>query len=187
MLKETIGAASTFLVLLPFLFINTSIVKIQKNSLRRFMFFLVNVIQILIIVFLAYLLYFVGETTLYGLAVVVSIFLFLELIIWLVKRKKYAKNNSDEDYSSDLFEETQKLDRDEIKEEYNSENEEIEEIENNDEDYDLENTKQPLVVEKEEEIILQESSHTEEAEENLIKVDTNKEVVKTLDDIFRKS
>ena len=90
MLKETIGAASTFLVLLPFLFINTSIVKIQKNSLRRFMFFLVNVIQILIIVFLAYLLYFVGETTLYGLAVVVSIFLFLELIIWLVKRKKYA-------------------------------------------------------------------------------------------------
>lgn len=170
MIKEIIGASSTFFVLLPFLLINSSLVKIKKSDSRRFLFFLVNIIQIIFIAILAYSLYFVGERTLYSLIVVLSIFLFLQLVILFIKRKRYDKESEEEDF--ELFEETQKLGGRDVRQEYEDKAE-------------TEETKQPFKKEKEK-IILEESFHTYKAEEQVKKVDTNKEVVETLEDIFRK-
>lgn len=39
MLKEIIGALASLFVLLPFLFINSSVVRIRQASKRRFIFF----------------------------------------------------------------------------------------------------------------------------------------------------
>lgn len=178
MIKEIIGASSTFFVLLPFLLINSSLVKIKKSGSRRFLFFLVNIIQIIFIAILAYSLYFVGERTLYGLVLVLSIFLFLQLVILLIKRKRYDNESEEEDF--ELFSQTQKLGGSEVRQEYEDKS-----LESEEDKVQLEETKQPLKKEREE-IILEESFHTYEAEEQVKKVDTNKEVVETLEDIFRK-
>ena len=178
MIKEIIGASSTFFILLPFLLINSSLVKIKKSGSRRFLFFLVNIIQIIFIAILAYNLYFVGERTLYGLVVVLSIFLFLQLVILFIKRKRYDKESEEEDF--ELFKETQKLGGRDVRQEY-----EDKALEREEDKAEAKEIKQPLKKEREE-IILEESFHTYKAEEQVKKVDTNKEVVETLEDIFGK-
>lgn len=88
MVKEVIGASSALFVLLPFLLVNFYLFKIKKSSSRRFLFFFINIVQIIFIAILAYSLYFIGERTLYGLVVVLSIFLFLQLAMISKKKKK---------------------------------------------------------------------------------------------------
>lgn len=186
MLYGIIGVGSAFLVILPFLLFNFLIAKIEKPSVRRLLFLIVNIIQVIFIAILGYLLYFVEEETLYGLAIVVSIFLFFELFIWIIIRKKSSGESEliDED-----IENTQNL---------NLENEEVEHIsnievdeENIDDNYDEEEiiilNESVNEEEEEEEIILLEDEETKEVEDELNKVDTKQEITDTLEEIFRKN
>ena len=107
MIKEIIGAASAFFVLLPFLLINRRILKVEKQSRFAFLFLIVNTIQAAALTLLAYSLYSIGQRTLIGLIVVFCLFLFIFLVLFF-SRKKNRRNA--EESEEDLFS-TQKIDR----------------------------------------------------------------------------
>ncbi len=184
MLKEIIGALASLFVLLPFLFINSSVVRIRQASKRRFIFFLVNIIQVAMLSYLAYCLYFVGQQTLYGLIIVVSVFLFLELMIWIVIRKKYARLQEEEEESID-FANTQSLSSQDIKEEYSkTADEDTISLDKEQEDLVESEAEEDIIV-VEEELILKDDPATKEVAAETVKTEKNKEVIETLEDIFR--
>lgn len=134
--------------------------------------------------YLAYCLYFVGQQTLYGLIIVVSVFLFLELMIWIVIRKKYARLQEEEEESID-FANTQSLSSQDIKEEYSKTvDEDTISLDKEQEDLVESEAEEDIIV-VEEELILKDDPATKEVAAETVKTEKNKEVIETLEDIFR--
>lgn len=111
MMKEFIGSATTFLVMLPFLLLNRYIFRIknQKNFILFFM--MVNIIQGAFLLLLAYGLFVVGQNTLFGMLIVFTIFLFLNLFFLIMSKRKInlldieEDDELEEDKNSDFFDE----------------------------------------------------------------------------------
>ena len=106
MMKELIGGITTFLVMLPFLLSNRYIFRVKNQKKFIFLFFIINIIQAAFLILLAYGLFFVGNNTLFGMLIVFTIFLFLNLFFLIMsKRKINIINYNDEDEDDDLSDE----------------------------------------------------------------------------------
>lgn len=114
MMKELIGGVTTFLVMLPFLLLNRYIFRMKNHKKFILFFLMVNIIQVAFLLLLAYGLFIVGNNTLFGMLIVFTIFLFLNLFILIMSKRKlsiinYYDNGEDdedgEDEDSDLYDE----------------------------------------------------------------------------------
>lgn len=108
MIKEFIGGATTFLVMLPFLLLNRYIFRIKSQ--KNFILFLLmaNIVQVTFILLLAYGLFFVGHNTLFGTLIVFTIFLFLNLFFLILSKRKInllVNDEMEEEENSDFFDE----------------------------------------------------------------------------------
>lgn len=110
MMKEFIGGATTFLVMLPFLLLNRYIFRI-KNQKNFILFFLMsNIVQVAFLLLLAYGLFIVGQNTLFGMLIVFTIYLFLNLFFLIMSKRKInlldiEENDEMEEHNSDFFDE----------------------------------------------------------------------------------
>lgn len=87
-MKEFIGGVTTFLVMLPFLLLNRYIFKIKNQNKFILLFMMVNIIQAAFLLLLAYGLFVVGQNTLFGMLIVFTIFLFLNLFFLIMSKRK---------------------------------------------------------------------------------------------------
>jgi hypothetical protein len=95
-MKEFIGGATTFLVMLPFLLLNRYIFRI-KNQNKFILFFLIaNIVQAAFLLLLAYGLFFIGQNTLFGMLIVFTIFLFLNLFFLIMSKRKISLLDNEE-------------------------------------------------------------------------------------------
>lgn len=106
MMKELIGGITTFLVMLPFLLSNRYIFRVKNQKKFIFLFFIINIIQAAFLILLAYGLFFVGNNTLFGMLIVFTIFLFLNLFFLIMSKRKiniinYNDEDEDEDFQED--------------------------------------------------------------------------------------
>ncbi len=107
MIKELIGGVTTFFVMLPFLLLNRYIFRINNHKKFILFFLMVNIIQGAFILLLAYGLFIFGQTTLFGMLIIFTIFLFLNLFILIMSKRKISITNEEdeEDEDSDLYDE----------------------------------------------------------------------------------
>jgi uncharacterized membrane protein len=108
MMKEFIGGATTFLVMLPFLLLNRYIFRIKNQNNFILFFLMANIVQGAFILLLAYGLFFVGQNTLFGMLIVFTIFLFLNLFFLILSKRKINlldNEEMEEEENSDFFDE----------------------------------------------------------------------------------
>jgi uncharacterized membrane protein len=112
-MKELIGGVTTFLVMLPFLLLNRYIFRMKNHKKFILFFLMVNIIQGAFLFLLAYGLFIVGSNTLFGMLIVFTIFLFLNLFFLIMSKRKLnlikydnSEDEADEeDEDSDLYDE----------------------------------------------------------------------------------
>ncbi|KAF0092261.1 MAG: hypothetical protein FD141_445 [Fusobacteria bacterium] len=110
MMKELIGGVTTFLVMLPFLLLNRYIFRINNHKKFILFFLIVNIIQGAFLFLLAYGLFVFGQNTLFGMLIVFTIFLFLNLLLLIMSKRKlsiinFYEGEDGEDEDSDLYDE----------------------------------------------------------------------------------
>lgn len=110
MMKEFIGSATTFFVMLPFLLLNRYIFRIKNQNKFILLFMMVNIIQGAFLLLLAYGLFVVGQNTLFGMLIVFTVFLFLNLFFLIMSKKKVSllvleEDDEQENQNSDFFDE----------------------------------------------------------------------------------
>lgn len=110
MMKEFIGSATTFFVMLPFLLLNRYIFRIKNQNKFILLFMMVNIIQGAFLLLLAYGLFVVGQNTLFGMLIVFTVFLFLNLFFLIMSKRKVSllvleKDDEQENQNSDFFDE----------------------------------------------------------------------------------
>ena len=119
MMKEFIGSATTFFVMLPFLLLNRYIFKVKNQKNFILLFMMVNIVQGAFLLLLAYGLFIVGQNTLFGMLIVFTVFLFLNLFLLIMSKRKInlldVEEDSEIEDNSDFFDEElyedQKIDR----------------------------------------------------------------------------
>lgn len=110
MMKEFIGSATTFFVMLPFLLLNRYIFRIKNQNKFILLFMMVNIIQGAFLLLLAYGLFVVGQNTLFGMLIVFTVFLFLNLFFLIMSKRKVSllvleEDDEQENQNSDFFDE----------------------------------------------------------------------------------
>jgi len=110
MIKELIGGVTTFFVMLPFLLLNRYVFRIKDQKKFILFFLMINIIQGAFLFLLAYGLFIFGQNTLFGMLIVFTIFLFLNLFFLILSKRKINLRNYDdeeaqEDEDSDLYDE----------------------------------------------------------------------------------
>lgn len=110
MMKEFIGSATTFFVMLPFLLLNRYIFRIKNQNKFILLFMMVNIIQGAFLLLLAYGLFVVGQNTLFGMLLVFTVFLFLNLFFLIMSKRKVSllvleEDDEQENQNSDFFDE----------------------------------------------------------------------------------
>lgn len=110
MMKEFIGSATTFFVMLPFLLLNRYIFRIKNQNKFILLFMMINIIQGAFLLLLAYGLFVVGQNTLFGMLIVFTVFLFLNLFFLIMSKRKVSllvleEDDEQENQNSDFFDE----------------------------------------------------------------------------------
>ena len=110
MMKEFIGSATTFFVMLPFLLLNRYIFRIKNQNKFILIFMMINIIQGAFLLLLAYGLFVVGQNTLFGMLIVFTVFLFLNLFFLIMSKRKVSllvleEDDEQENQNSDFFDE----------------------------------------------------------------------------------
>ncbi len=111
MIKELIGGVTTFFVMLPFLLLNRYVFRIKDQKKFILFFLMINIIQGAFLFLLVYGLFIFGQNTLFGMLIVFTVFLFLNLFFLILSKRKinlmnYNDNEeAQEDEDSDLYDE----------------------------------------------------------------------------------
>ncbi len=173
MIKELVGVVTTFFVMLPFLWINIIIFKINDRKKFVFLFLFINIIQGAFLFLLAYGLFVFGQESLKGMLIVFMVYLFLFLILLFTYRRRITRIKEGEESEEN----------EEDEEEDGLAEEELADVFYDEELFETQKMEKTDSVSNEN--ILEEDQYTRSVEEPDFSKIEKEEVLKTLDDIFK--